>query len=144
SELTLYGFAGEMYSMGVVDREPVKMAGTAALFESGSAVLVAALGALFAAARHGIAQRVDVSLAETHFGGVDRRHATAIGYQFSGRKSGRASGNAAVGMPNGIYPCKDGYVEFAVAGVRPDRVLDMLDFPDWALDEKYMDPLIAT
>ena len=143
SELTLYGFAGEMYSMGQLDREPVKMAGTAALFESGSAILVATMGALMAARRFGIAQRVDISLAETHFGGVDRRHATAIGFQFSGRKSGR-SGAAAGGMPNGIYPCADGYVEFAAAGVRPDRILDMLGFPDWALDAKFQDPLVAT
>ena len=28
SELVLYGFAGEMYSMGLPEREPVKMAGT--------------------------------------------------------------------------------------------------------------------
>lgn len=143
SELTLYGFAGEMYSMGLIDREPVKMAGTAALFESGSAVLVATMAALTAARRFGIAQRVDVSLAETHFGGVDRRHATAIGFQYSGRKTGRSS-TATLGMPNGIYPCDDGYVEFAAAGVRPDRVLDMLGFPDWALDPKYQDPLVAT
>lgn len=143
SELTLYGFAGEMYSMGLTSREPVKMAGTAALFESGSATVVAIMGALFAAKQHGIAQRVDISLAETHFGGVDRRHATAIGFQFSGRKSGRSDAVAG-GMPNGIYPCADGYVEFAVAGTRPDRVLDMLGFPDWALEERFQDPLAAT
>jgi crotonobetainyl-CoA:carnitine CoA-transferase CaiB-like acyl-CoA transferase len=143
SELTLYGFAGEMYSMGTLDREPVKMAGTAAHFESGSAIVVAIMGALFAAKRFGIAQRVDISLAETHFGGVDRRHATAIGFQFSGRKTGRSSA-AGAGMPNGIYPCADGYVEFAAAGVRPDRILDMLGYPEWALDAKYQDPLVAT
>ena len=31
SDLVLYGFAGEMYSIGVQDREPVKMFGTASL-----------------------------------------------------------------------------------------------------------------
>src|SRR5579883_3055451 len=91
SELVLYGFAGEMYSMGLRERGPVKMAGTAALFESGSAIAVAAAGALFASKRFGIGQWVDISLAETHFGGVDRRHAAAIGYQFSGRKMVRAA-----------------------------------------------------
>jgi crotonobetainyl-CoA:carnitine CoA-transferase CaiB-like acyl-CoA transferase len=144
SELTLYGFAGEMYSMGLIEREPVKMAGTAALFESGSAVLVATMAALTAARRFGVAQRVDISLAETHFGGVDRRHATAIGFQYSGRKTGRSSAAAVGGMPNGIYPCADGYVEFAAAGVRPDRILEMLSYPEWALDPKFQDPLVAT
>ncbi|MGE5596028.1 MAG: CoA transferase, partial [Hyphomicrobiales bacterium] len=47
TELVLYGFAGEMYSMGATDREPVKMAGTAALFESGAAIAAANMGALW-------------------------------------------------------------------------------------------------
>ena len=33
SELVLYGFGGEMYTMGVAEREPVKMFGTAAMVE---------------------------------------------------------------------------------------------------------------
>lgn len=140
SELVLYGFAGEMYSMGETDREPVKMAGTAALFESGAAASAAIMGALWAAKRHGIGQHVDIALAETHFGGVDRRHATAIAYQFSGRRTVRAA-SAANGMPGGIYPCADGYIEFANAGIRPDRVLDMMGSPEWALDARYADPV---
>lgn len=140
SELVLYGFGGEMYTMGLPEREPVKMAGTAALFESGSAIAVACAGALFASKRFGIGQHVDISLAETHFGGVDRRHATAIGYQFSGRKTPRAPGSRA-GMPGGIYACADGWVDFTNAGLYPERVIDMLDGAEWALDPRYADPL---
>jgi len=140
SELVLYGFAGEMYTMGLTEREPMKMAGTAALIESGSACAVAAAGALFASKRFGIGQHVDVALAETHFGGVDRRHATAIAYQFSGRKSLRAAGGA-MGMPQGIYACADGYVDFTNAGLYPDRVVDMLGAPEWARDPRFADPV---
>jgi crotonobetainyl-CoA:carnitine CoA-transferase CaiB-like acyl-CoA transferase len=139
TELVLYGFAGEMYSMGMTDREPTKMAGTAALFESGAAVAPALMAALMASARNGTGQHVDVALAETHLGGVDRRHATAIAYQFSGRKTLRAAG-AGGGMPQGIYPCADGYVDFTNAGLRPDRVNDMLGSPEWAQDPRYADP----
>lgn len=142
TEVSLYGFAGEMYTMGEPDREPVKMAGTAAQFESGAAAATASLAAIFAAKRHGVAQRVDISMAETHFGGVDRRHATAIGYQFSGRKSWRASG-AAGGMANGIFPCADGYVEFANSMIRRDRFGDMIGNPDWFHEPKFSDPLTA-
>lgn len=140
SELVLYGFAGEMYSMGETDREPVKMAGTAALFESGAAVAVGMMGALFASKRHGIGQHVDVSLAETHFGGVDRRHATAIAFQFSGRKTLRLASHGG-GMPQGIYPCADGYVDFTNAGLRPDRIADMLNHAEWLNDPRYNDPM---
>lgn len=138
TELVLYGFAGEMYSMGENDREPVKMFGTAALFESGSSIATAAMGAMWAAKRHGIAQHVDISLAETQFGGVDRRHATAIAYQFSGRKTMRVA-SAASGMPQGIYPCADGYVEFNNAGLRYDRVIEMVGNAEWALDPRFQD-----
>jgi crotonobetainyl-CoA:carnitine CoA-transferase CaiB-like acyl-CoA transferase len=139
SDLTLYAFAGEMYSMGETDREPVKMAGTAALFESGAAAAVAMMGAIFASKRHGIGQHVDVSLAETHFGGVDRRHATAIAFQFSGRKTLRLASHGG-GMPGGIYPCADGYVDFTNAGLYPDRVRDMVGNPEWMDDPRYNDP----
>ncbi len=139
TELGLYGFAGEMYSMGVTDREPVKMAGTAALFESGAAASVAIFGALFASKRFGIGQHVDISLAETHFGGVDRRHATAIAFQFAGRRTLRAA-SAGAGMPQGIYPVADGYVEFVNAAIRPDRVDDMIGYPEWSQAPQYKDP----
>ncbi|HJP41025.1 MAG TPA: CoA transferase [Dehalococcoidia bacterium] len=141
SDLVLYAFAGEMYSMGETDREPTKMAGTAALFESGASAAVATFAALWASKRHGIAQHVDVSLAETHLGGVDRRHATAIGFEFSGRRTMRASG-AIRGMPSGIYPCADGYVDFTNAQLHPDRVADMLGHPDWLMnDSRFTDVL---
>ena len=139
TDLVLYGFAGEMYSMGLGDREPVKMTGTAALFESGSASATAALGALFSSRRHGIGQHVDISLAETHLGGCDRRHATAIAYQFSGRRTKR-TGETASGLPGGIYSCADGYVDFTVAGIRPDRVVDLVQGADWLADPRFGDP----
>ena len=139
SELVMYGYGGEMYSMGLTDREPVKMAGTAALFESASAVATAAAGALFASRRFGLGQHIDISIAETHLGGVDRRHAAAIAYQFSGRRTVRAAG-AGAGMPSGIYQCLDGYVDFTNAGLYPDRVIDMIG-QEWPRDPRYLDPM---
>jgi crotonobetainyl-CoA:carnitine CoA-transferase CaiB-like acyl-CoA transferase len=136
----LYAFSGEMYTMGMTDREPVKMAGTAACFESGASIAAALMGTLWASKKHGIGQHVDISLSETHFGGVDRRHATAIAYQFSGRKTLRAASTGA-GTPNGIYPCADGYMDFTNASLRYDRVVEMLGNPEWATDPKYMDPV---
>ncbi len=140
TDLTLYAFAGEMYSMGETDREPIKMAGTAALFESGAAAAVGIMGALFASKRFSVGQHVDVSLAETHFGGVDRRHATAIAFQFSGRKTIRL-GSHGGGMPHGIYPCADGYVDFTNAGLRPNRVAEMLNHAAWLDDPRFSDPV---
>ena len=72
SELVLYGFAGEMHSTGRLQREPVKMYGTAALVLSGSALATALMGALFAGRYQGVGQHVDFSIADSHLVGVDR------------------------------------------------------------------------
>ena len=139
SDLVLYGFAGEMYSIGVQDREPVKMYGTAALVECGAAAATAAMGALTSAELQGVAQHVDFAMADAQFNGVDRRHATTMGWEYAERKSLRAPGPAA-GMLSGVYPCADGYVEFSGAAIRIPRLDDMLGSPEWLQDEKWWRP----
>ncbi len=139
SDLVLYGFAGEMYSIGVQDREPVKMYGTASLVECGAAAATAAMGALTSAELQGIAQHVDFAMADAQFNGVDRRHAATMGWEYAGRKSLRAPGPAA-GMMSGVYPCADGYVEFSGAAIRIPRLDEMLGSPEWLQEEKWWRP----
>ncbi|MYB21151.1 MAG: CoA transferase [Chloroflexi bacterium] len=139
SDLVLYGFAGEMYSIGVQDREPVKMYGTASLVECGAAAATGAMAALTAAELQGVGQHVDFSMADAQFNGVDRRHAATIGFEFAGRRSLRAPGPAA-GMLAGVYPCADGYIEFSGAAIRIPRLNEMLGRPDWLQDEKWWQP----
>ena len=142
SDLTLYGFAGEMYTIGTQDRAPVKMYGTAALVECGAAAATALLAAVTVSELQGIGQRVDFALADAQFNGVDRRHATTIGWEFAQRQSLRAPGPAA-GILAGVYPCADGYVEFSGAALRWDRLVAMLDGAEWAQDAKWRDPRAA-
>jgi len=139
SDLVLYGFAGEMYSIGVQDREPVKMFGTASLVECGAAAATGAMAALTAAELQGVGQHVDFSMADAQFNGVDRRHAATIGFEFAGRRSLRAPGPAA-GMLAGVYPCADGYVEFSGAAFRIPRLNEMLGRPEWLQDQKWWQP----
>ena len=80
--------------MGVLEREPVTMYGTASLVESGSACATATFAAILASRQQGIGQRVDYSIADSHFLGADRRHVGAIAFEFSGRRSKRASRRA--------------------------------------------------
>ena len=138
SELTLFAHAGEMYTMGVQEREPVTMYGTASLVESGSAAAAATFAAIFASKRQGIGQRVDFSIADSHFLGADRRHVGLIAYEFSKRRTVRAS---RVGRPalTGVYPCADGWVEFSAASGRMDRLSKMLGDPEWLQDPKWKD-----
>ena len=141
SDLVLYAFAGEMFSTGLLEREPVKMYGTAALVQSGSAAATAMMGALMAGRYQGVGQQVDFSIADSHLVGVDRRHATVIGYQYSGRKSLRSPG-AAVGMLNGVFPCQDGWVDLQGGGARFSNAREFLGYPEWMEDEKWDDPAI--
>ncbi len=138
SELVLYGFAGELYTMGVAEREPVKMYGTAALIESGAAASTAIMAACMVGREQSIGQHVDFAITDSHLGGVDRRHASAIAYEFSGRKPLRHAGSA-MGL-GGVYPCADGYVEFTGAARFLDRMADMMGSPEWSQDPKWADP----
>jgi crotonobetainyl-CoA:carnitine CoA-transferase CaiB-like acyl-CoA transferase len=139
SDVILYGFAGEMYSMGILGREPVKMYGTGALVEAGAAASTAIMAAIMVGRLQGVGQHVDFSIADAHFGGVDRRHATVIAHQYSGRKTTRPPGGSQ-GLANGVYPCADGFIEFSVAGLRLDRMSDMLGHPEWLQDPKWLQP----
>ncbi len=139
SELVLFGFAGELYSMGVAEREPVKMYGTAALVESGAAAAAAIMAALMVGREQSVGQHVDFSIADSHLCGVDRRHATTIAYEFSGRKTLRHAGSA-MGAGVGVYPCADGYVEFTGAQRFLDRLADMMGNPHWFDDPKWREP----
>ena len=130
-----------MYSTGLLEREPVKMYGTAALVQSGSAAATAMMGALMAGRYQGAGQHVDFAIADSHLVGVDRRHATVMGHQFSGRKTLRSPG-AAVGMLSGVFPCKDGWVDLAGGGPRFARAREFLGHPEWMEDEKWDDPAI--
>ncbi len=136
TELTLYAYAGEMYTMGIREREPVTMYGTAAFAESGSAASVAILAAIRASQEQGIGQHVDFAISDSHFGGADRRHVGAIAYEFAQRHTLRSPMG---GRPilSGVYPCSDGWVEFSGAGTRWDRFQVMLDNEEWTLDPKW-------
>tara|TARA_B100000686_G_scaffold351634_1_gene450956 strand:+ start:982 stop:2205 length:1224 start_codon:yes stop_codon:yes gene_type:complete len=141
-ELVLYGFGGEMHSTGRLDREPVKMYGTAALVLSGSALSTAIMGALFSGRFQRQGQYVDFSIADSHLVGVDRRHATVMGEQFSGRKSLRAEATAAVGILQGLYECADGWIDIGGGGPRFANVREFLGHPDWIMDDKWSNPAI--
>jgi len=130
SELVLFAMGGEMYSMGVAEREPIKMAGTAALFQAGAAAAVAGVGALLQSAQGGAGEHLDVAIYEAQFASVDRRHHWVISYQYTGRVKGRNPLSSATGFPSGAYPCADGYVEITGGGRWWGGTVAMLGSPE--------------
>lgn len=142
SDTVLYAMGGEMYSHGLADREPLKLGGTAALFQGGAMAAVAAMGAVHAYETQNIGQLVVVPLFTAQISNIDRRSASILAYRFSGRIQGRAAG-ASAGIAGGIYPVADGYVELtASAGNYWRRFVEMLD-DDVLRDPKWENPMTA-
>lgn len=142
SDTVLYAMGAEMYSHGLLDREPLKLGGTAALLQGGSMASVAAMGALTAYELQGLGQFVEVPLFTVQISNIDRRSAAILGYRFSGRIQERSPG-ASAGIAGGIYPVADGYVELtASAGNYWRRFVDMID-DDALRDPKWENPMTA-
>ncbi|MEE9324716.1 MAG: CoA transferase [Dehalococcoidia bacterium] len=143
SELILYGMGGEMYSVGVPERHPLKQGGNVVQYEAGAAAAAATMGVLFSSRLQGIGQHVDVSIMETQLAGVDRRHATLLAYQYCGDIQPRIAGWMP-GYPSGAIPCADGYVEIAAGAALWDRVVKMLGEPEFLKDPKWTTPTAQT
>ena len=96
------------------------MYGTSALVQSGSVLSTAILGALFATqADRRVASMSTFSVADSHLVGVDRRHSTVIGHQYSGRKTIRPPmEEPRGGILSGLYHCKDGWISIMGSGPR--------------------------
>ncbi len=145
SDTVLYAMGGEMWSHGTLDREPLKLGGTAALLQCGAMGAVAALGAVHAYEVHGVGQRVELPLFNVQVNSVDRRSSAILAYRFSGRVNGRPP-SAGASLQGGIYPCADGYLEVtASAGPYWARFVEMIDDPilrepRWLAPGVLMDP----
>jgi len=140
SDAIFYAMGGEMFSTGVEEREPVKMADSIVLYQAGATASVATMGALFAARLQGVGQHVDVSIMETQIGSIDRRLSMLVAYQYTGEISGRRPLENAGGYPQGVYLCKDGYVEITGGGSYFPRVVKMLAEPEFLKDPKWYTP----
>lgn len=142
SDTVLYAMGAEMYSHGLLDREPLKLGGTAALLQCGAMAAVAAMGAITAYETQGLGQFVEVPLFNVQISNIDRRSAAILGWRFSGRVQQRSPG-AGAGIAGGIYPVADGYVELtASAGNYWRRFVEMID-DDALRDPRWENPMMA-
>ncbi|MEX1195468.1 MAG: CoA transferase [Dehalococcoidia bacterium] len=139
-ELTLYGMGGEMYSTGIPEREPLKMAGSVAEIESGAVAAVAILGALVARTTGLGGDSLDISCYEVQMSGIDRRSSALLGFQYTGEITPRRIGWSAGGFPAGVYPCQDGYFEISAGPPFWSRAVEMMGNPAELLDPRWTEP----
>ena len=129
--------SGRMYAHGLPDEMPLAYAPDVIWYQVGTTAAVASMGALFASRLHGIGQQVDVSAMEALVGNVDNR---LLFYEYTGVKTSRQRWPG--GVPQGAYPCRDGYVVFGVGYDRYFRRLceamgrpDICEDPRWATSQ---------
>jgi CoA:oxalate CoA-transferase len=132
SELIAQALGGLMHTIGLPEREPLKIGGNPALYTTGMSAFAATLIALYARDLQGYGQHVDVSAMETM--AVAQIH-SSIHHQFGRTPARRASP---------LVRAQDGWVSPGLErGVRQDtwaRVCELIGRPDLKDDPKFNTP----
>jgi crotonobetainyl-CoA:carnitine CoA-transferase CaiB-like acyl-CoA transferase len=141
SEIVEYAMGGEMYSTGIAGREPLKLGGNVVQYQAGTVAAVATLGAFYAAEFQGIGQHVDVSILETQAATADRRIVYLMGYIMAGVITTRwpppREAVRMLIMPQGVYPCRDGFVNTLSLPQWWPRYIEALGMPELKDDPRF-------
>lgn len=115
SDLTVSATSGNLYSTGDPDRAPVRCALPVSYYHGGIEAAVGVVFALLAREASGEGQHVDVSLQEAM---VMPNIGTAAMYAMTGNRGSRAGAfmRQEKSVAREIWPCKDGFVSFALRG----------------------------
>lgn len=107
---------------------PVKLPGIAALCLTGQTAALGALAAALRASATGCGARVDCAMSEA-LGAVPSRATRWLGWQYNQRQPTVvvSTGARDTLLPNGIFPCGDGYVSLQVTPQQLPAMLDVLD-----------------
>ena len=141
SEIVEYAMGGEMCSTGIAGREPLKLGGNVIQYQAGTVAAVATMGALYAAEGQGIGQHVDISIMETQAGSADRRIMYILSYIMAGVITTRwpppREAVRMLIMPQGIYPCEDGFVNTLSLPQWWSRYIEALGMPELKDDPRF-------
>src|SRR6266849_69795 len=120
SDLTVVAASGNLYATGDPDRAPVRCALPVSYYHVGLEAAAGVVFALLARDRTGEGQHVDVALQAAM---VMPSIGTAAMFKMTGQRGSRSGAfmNAGRTVQREIWPCKDGFVSFALRG-GPARV----------------------
>jgi len=141
TEIVEYAMGGEMCSTGIANREPLKLGGNVVQYQAGTVAAVAVMGALIAARMRGEGQHIDVSIMETQAGSTDRRIVYLLGYGCAGVLTTRwpppREAVRMLIMPQGVYPCKDGFINTLSLPQWWPRYIQAMDMPELKDDPRF-------
>ena len=144
SDMVLYAIGGPMATNSKYGMYPLRMPGVASQIHAGYVAAVAALTGYFGSTYQGIGQYIDTSVFDAHAGSVDRRLTLLLAYQYQGFPFPRSDSRGA-GYPQGIYPCKDGYVniwgglQFFPLSAKMMGMPELATDPHWCTREAQLD-----
>ena len=134
TDIGVFAMSGRMYVHGLPGMAPLPYAPDVIWYQVGATAAAATMGGLFNAKFQGVGQQVDVSALESLIGNVDSR---CLFYEYTGVKTTRERWPG--GIPQGAYPCRDGYI---VIGVGYDvyfrRLCDAMGRPDICQDPRWV------
>lgn len=136
-DLTAYAAAGILQVTGEPDREPVALGIYTPLFLAGAIAAPMALAAMRAAHRDQQQEIVDFSIQEGLAGSMDRGGTNLVSFQYTGalmvERRERVLINA---LPNGVFPCADGYIQVTTQVNWFDRFCRVIGHPEWITDDR--------
>ena len=139
SDLTAIASSGNLFMTGDADRAPLRCAFPVSHYHSGAEAAVGILTALWDRDRTGHGQHVDVSLQETMLVTLMSHPSQAWVLKYRGQRSG-AHNRVGETVQREIWPCKDGYVTFALRG-GPARIPGLIALVNY-MDEHGMAPAV--
>jgi len=151
-EIVTYAMGGPMNATGLIDREPVKMAGDVISYQVGNVAATATIGALWLAEQTGEGVHIDHSAFECQAASIDRRMTYLLHHQFTGTIPGRSERQVQRPMPLGMFPTAEGWVQILTTPGWVPRMVEVLDDdelrerysrPDWLGDEELPDLMEA-
>ncbi|MBE0479825.1 MAG: CoA transferase [Dehalococcoidia bacterium] len=141
AEIVEYAMGGEMYSTGIAGREPLKLGGNVVQYQAGNIAAIAAMGAFLGKEFNGDGQHVDVSIMETQAGTADRRIIYLLGYSCAGVITTRwpppREAVRMVILPQGVYPCRNGFVNTLSLPQWWPRYLEAMHMPELKDDPRF-------
>ena len=121
----------------ILEREPIIMAGLFGEYHCGLNAAVAVVAALRARSLVGVGQHIDISKLETFLNSQRPDMAQFLGKGISMTRATNRHGATGRPRPNGIVPCKDGYVNMEVDETRLAALFEMMGNPEWSKDKKF-------
>ncbi len=140
SEIVFYGSGGNMSGTGLPDRPPVRLANYVTLYQAGNMAAASTMVAFHGARGGEGGQHSDVAIYETAAASVNHRLQWIASYAYSGMLPTRADNIWQI-FPNGVFPCKDGFIDIHGGGPRFfPRTCRMIGRPELAQDVRFATP----